>query len=485
MRAWQKYNLTNILVMLPAAALLYYLVRSAWLFVSLSISSIRFPFVLDYGEGPILDQVARLATFQNIYHPDPTFPPFTICNYTPLYPLLQVPFYWAFGPDYLYGRAISSLSIVATAVFIALTLHTITKDRLASISAGMLLLSIPYIVSWSPLCRVDSLALMFSWAGIFVTVRWPQSRKALVVSALALVAAIYTKQSYALAAPFGAVVWLIKNGEKAKAFKRTAIVVSLSLGLFLVLNLLTHGGFFFNIVTANINRFMWDLLEHNLANVWETLPYLVVLSAVFMLTAYRIDVRGYWLAAPYLLASAVTALTIAKIGSNVNYLFELSAGLSLMAGTVLAASGRRWWARGVLIALLAVQSAHLVGSVKEVSAKQAEMRNYLYRNSPYVLSEIKSTNGPVLADGLMGLLPLAGRQIYLQPFEFTQLSDAGVWDETPLVDAIKNKKFGLIAIVVSPEDLCKQRWTEAQLQAVETNYHPVKTFAGTTIFKPD
>jgi hypothetical protein len=39
--------------------------------------------------------------------------------------------------------------------------------------------------------------------------------------------------------------------------------------------------------------------------------------------------QAWWLATPYLLASAASAVTIGKDGSNVNYLFELSAAWSL------------------------------------------------------------------------------------------------------------------------------------------------------------
>ena len=50
---------------------------------------------------------------------------------------------------------------------------------------------------------------------------------------------------------------------------------------------------------------------------------------------------------------------------------------------------------------------------------------------------VRGANGPVLTDEYMGLVPLARRSLYFQPFEFKQLADAGVWDERLLVQAIE------------------------------------------------
>jgi hypothetical protein len=53
---------------------------------------ITFPYPLDHGEGPLLDQAMRLARFENIYRRDLTLPPYTLANYPPLFPLAQAPF---------------------------------------------------------------------------------------------------------------------------------------------------------------------------------------------------------------------------------------------------------------------------------------------------------------------------------------------------------------------------------------------------------
>ncbi len=127
---------------------------------------ILFPYPVDYGEGPLLDQTLCLANFRNIYRANLAIPPFTISNYPPLYPLLQVPFVWLFGPAYWYGRLISWLSMLVSAGSISLILCTFTRNRFVALLEGCMFLTIPCISYRVPLCRVDALALGLSLAGL-------------------------------------------------------------------------------------------------------------------------------------------------------------------------------------------------------------------------------------------------------------------------------------------------------------------------------
>src|SRR6266542_845833 len=99
------------------------------------LRTLGFPYPLDYGEGPILDQINRLAHFQPLYFTTraTNVPPYTIVNYPPLYHLVQVPFMWIFGPALWYGRIISLLGVLAGAVSIALIIQTLTKNWVAGI----------------------------------------------------------------------------------------------------------------------------------------------------------------------------------------------------------------------------------------------------------------------------------------------------------------------------------------------------------------
>ncbi|HEU5087041.1 MAG TPA: glycosyltransferase family 39 protein, partial [Roseiflexaceae bacterium] len=214
---------------------------------------VAFPYPLDYGEGPLLDQVMRLARFETIYRVSLDAPPFTVANYPPLFVLLQVPFAWLFGPAFWYGRALAAISMLVAAVSCGLLVFELTGRRAAGVVSTVLLLVSPYILHWSALNRVDSLALGLSCAGLAVLAHAHPSRRGRLVAATLLLAAVFTRQSYGLAAPLAAFVFVWREQGYAVALRFAGLIAVSGALLAGLLTLVTGGGFFFNIVTANVN----------------------------------------------------------------------------------------------------------------------------------------------------------------------------------------------------------------------------------------
>ncbi|HEY0739498.1 MAG TPA: ABC transporter permease subunit, partial [Herpetosiphonaceae bacterium] len=444
--------------------------------------AIGFPYPLDYGEGPLLDQALRLAHGENIYRSASGAPPWTIANYPPLYMLLQAPLTRIFGAAYWYGRLISWLSTIAAALFVGLIVRTLTGDRLAALVSGLVLLVIPYVSFWSALARIDALALALSLSGLYLVVRWPERHLVIAGGALLLTAAVYTRQSYGLAAPLAAFVWLLWERPRA-AWTLAAGIGGLSAILFALLQWLTQGGFWFNIVTANLNDYQWPLLRQYLLELIDLLPALVIGGAAFVLLAGWFRLRSWRVIAPYWIGAAVSALTIGKIGSNVNYLLELSAALSLAIGALLAWLRPRPLLQQGAMLVLALQIFVLVPGSRYHAFTTATL------DDPETLDQlmrvVQQTNGPVLADEAMGLLPLTGRRIDMQPFEMTQLARAGVWDQTPLLEAIAQHRYAAILIFRVPGiRLERERWTDEMLQQIERSYEPGDEIGLTTVYTP-
>jgi hypothetical protein len=237
-------------------------------------------------------------------------------------------------------------------------------------------------------------------------------------------------------------------------------------------------------VTANVNEFGMGRLEWNLRRLRDATYVLLLLGGIFLIFAPG-RVRGWALLVPYLIAAAFTSLTIGKIGSNVNYFLELCAALSLMAGALVAWSRERRWLRIVLLVLLAFQVGRLMQTtLRDYVGGLTARRNDL--NQLHQLEEVVETvDGPVLADEYMGMITLLRRSLYLQPFEVTQLAWAGVWDQTPLVESMRNRKFPLILIHFFPDyPVYKERWTAEMLSAIQRFYFPEKTLADTVVYRP-
>src|SRR5215204_5154458 len=165
---------------------------------------------------------------------------------------------------------------------------------------------------------------------------------------------------------------------------------------------------------------------------------------------------------------------------------ELSAALSLSTGMLLAGYGRRPGPRAALLVVLALQLVIMVQTSQAFyTGLQSDVisdRDGLAR----LESVVEGTDRPVLADEYSGLVPLDGQRIQLQPFEFSQLSREGKWDQRPLVEAIREEEFGAILIFKPPGAswLVRDRWTPQMLQAVEDGYEPAGKYAGTVVYRP-
>lgn len=483
----------------PARVLLVVLALSAYVFAAEGWRVLAFPYALDYGEAPLLDQTMRLAHGQSIYRADLQLAPFTIANYPPLYLLAQVPLAWLFGPAFWYGRLLSWLAMIGAALFAGLILRALTGDRLAALVGGLTLLALPYTRYWGPLYRVDALALCLSLAALWLTVRFfaapaggaeearPHADRrgrpalALVAVALLLVAAVYARQSYGLAAPLAAFVWLWMQRLRRQALALAGLVAGLGLGLFVLLNLATGGGFFFNIVTANVNEVKGELLRQYLGELGMFMPILVLITALFALLAAR--ERSWRLLLPYAVGAALSGLTIGKVGSNINYLLEFCAAMSLAAGAALAWLRRAPRIRHALMLALALQVFLLLPGLSYQLFSQFRLDSRA--DMALVGERIRAADGPVLADEDIGQLVLAGRPLLFQPFELTQLARVGKWNQAPLLEAIERQEYALILIFKFPGlPLDRDRWTDQMRAAIERRYAEVEQIGFTVVYRP-
>jgi len=517
--------------------------------------AVTYPYSLDYGEGPLLDQTLRMARFENIYKGSLDNPPYTISNYPPVFPLLQVPFAWIFGPALWYGRGIAILSVLLAGLFIGLTLHTLTHNWIGALVGGLLLVAFPYIQHWSMFNRIDELALALSWAAIYVVVRAvgplkPASlageagapaapRETLAqlarhtlafgpfwLAALLMVGAIYTRQTYAAAAPFAAFFWLIfgAQGSWKSRFTRAVllgmVVGGITLGLFLLLNLATQGGFYLNIVVTNVNKFIWDTVWHYGREIRDKMWPLYTLGGAFLILEGLVAIikliarlihhfrktpgrstpqqppvwraSAWALVLPYALVALAVSVTVGKDGSNVNYLLEISAAMCLAGGAALAwaLQWKRWYIRLplylVVIGMLAYQCTLLVSLTRKDYTAFIKERVTNLANVRAVAQIVKETPGIVLADEYMGLVALAGKPLYFQPFEYKQMADGKIWDEMNFLSDITHHKFDVILWYepASWKESIQARWTGAQRSVIIMSYTLDKKIGDVSVYRP-
>jgi hypothetical protein len=525
----KQLTLPNLALAICMFFLLYFQFKGVRMLFDQGREALNFDYTLDYGEGPLLDQAVRLSNGEGIYPPDISTPPYTITNYPPLFVLLQVPFVWAAGAALWYGRLISLLCTLLAALFTGLTIHALTRDRLAALAGGLLLLVFPYVLHWAPLNRIDNLALALLMAGLYVLARNPHSRQKHVLAAFLLAGAIFTRQSYALAGPLAAVVFLLCEPSRPAGhefdhrygLKRTAYFIlwlgGIGLVVFLILLLTSSGGFFFHIVTANVNPFFWDTVKRYAGDFKRYMPFLLAGAAGMFLWGLNepvhlvrrlrrksapasqvgkaprekanrsLDHSAWWLAAPFLVGATLSAITIGKDGSNVNYLLELCTALSLSAGVLIAWAGQE--STAFKMAMLVVLALQVNGILQWSQATYATYHTNRFNQLPqlFQLNQAiqRADEGDLLADEHMAMLVTNGHNLVFQPFEFKMLSEAGKWDQSAFITSIQQKEFPLILLYdPSTWDSQQARWTPEQLSAIYANYQRKGELAETILLEP-
>jgi hypothetical protein len=301
---------------------------------------------------------------------------------------------------------------------------------------------------------------------------------------LLFTASIYTRQSYIVAAPFAAFVWLLREQSRARAFLLAAITAAMSIIVFVILNLSTGGGFLLNIVLANVGPFDWSSAAVLLAQMIQYSPLLIVGAVLacrgFPIFGIKKGNRGWWLATPYLLGALIMALTIGKKGSNINYLYELAVALCLTAGLLIASQRAHLGRRAIVLLLLAVQVGIMVNWYPDNYGRVVILTSRLPQVSE-LAQIVQSAHDPVLADRDVDLVVLARGALYYDPFARKQLAEAGLWKPATLVDAILRKGFSVILLY---QNLREERWTSEMLNAIYSSYTIDRTLAGTDVYVP-
>lgn len=473
----------RILVALAFVALLVMQGRALLLFIQHAQIALEYPYNFNYGEGPLLDQAVRLSRGEGIYSLD--VPPFTVTNYPPLYMLVQAPLVSAMGPSFLYGRILSLASIALATLFLILTLRAITRSWLAGLAGGLLLPTLPYVLHWSVLVRIDSMALALSIMGLFCVAQFPRSRFAGVLAALLLAAAAFTRQTYLLAAPLAAFVWLWGSGNRYRALAFAVTFGSIVLGVFAVLLVWTQGGIWFHIITANVNALNPEILNTYANEIAQNFPVFLVGGALFVLGGLIGRQKSWWLVAPYTVGAVVVALTISKVGSDINYLYELCVAFCLTAGALVAWFRRVPVLRAALLVALAAQ-VYLAQNLSDSKYYMLVGEPVIHRAEADALYErVQAIETPVLADEYMGMLVLAGKPVLFQPFEMSQLADAGMWDASPFLAALEGGAYPTVLIYQPYRNpsLRFERWTADMRRILNDRFRPAGQTAETTIYE--
>lgn len=449
-------------------------------------SILAFPYGADYGEAPLAAQAKRITEGTPLYKMPLDTPPYIISNYPPIYPALLAGISWLTGAALLQtGRAISLAAALICTGVLGWIVWRLSGQCLAVIVAAGLFLGNPYVTLWGSLARVDMLALMFSLLALGGCLHWRNSWRGIWLISLCLVAAVYTRQTYLLAAPLACCVYLWSR-EKKHALGLALLFAGQALGIFALLNGITQGGFNTHIVQANLNTYEVGrtlLMMRQFLMIWPVVVgiafWLVLKTAARLLPGRPSGAFGdpfLLYALPiYTLLAFISSLTVGKVGSNVNYFLELVAALTIWAGLAVGRIGTAARRQEGVLTLLVGQALWVL-TVNWGLYRPAiqNLRDSLDRTHQlYQQVQAAVAQGPVLADDHLSLVLMTGQPIYYQPFEYGQLYQAGLWDPRPFAEELRQRKFPLILIA---GDTLEKRccWPPETIAAIREQYDIVQ-----------
>ena len=463
----------------------------AMAFLVHSFEIITYPWSVDYVEAPELNRAVRIAQGKDIYT-SWDVSPFIESNYTPLFSLFNSLLIDPMQPTYWQGRLLNLMLTFCTAGLIARIVFIHTSKIWQSVLGAMVYCSSHITWMWGSLLRVDTLAVFCNVLALclFLEPSWKKNKSKMTAIALLCLGAAFTRQT--MIASFVS-IFVVTMWKYRSLSVRLFITYLLggTLGL-LWLSIWSGGNAYTHLVTANINEFSWSNVLFFFGTMWDL--YHALIPAVVM---------GIWLVwrkSPivvlYALCALLVSFTVGKIGASLNYLMELWVAISILIamgighipslgyrglwitnaicltaligwqqslhipwyrspkpnGGFTAKSSQNWenamtWISQIPLAYLDPFGLHGAAlrsqSVRVFSSYRGDWErdamNNIERNLP-------SFPGHILSED-MNFTVTSGRDIWIQPFEFTQFSNQGLWSDEPLLDAIAQQEFSLLILL--------------------------------------
>ncbi len=100
-----------------------------------------------------------------------------------------------------------------------------------------------------------------------------------------------------------------------------------------------------------------------------------------------------------------------------------------------------------------------------------------------IVSELISSPEPVLSYDT-GWLIAAEKEIIIAPYQFSQLAKYGRWDDSSIVDMVKEKQFSLILMDAVDYEKTGERFTKRMMQAIKENYSIRRVIGNFYILEP-
>ncbi|TSC59720.1 MAG: hypothetical protein LiPW15_740 [Parcubacteria group bacterium LiPW_15] len=402
-----------------------------FVFLVASAEVLRTNAIFDYGEGVVLNLAKNLMD-KGTYFFDINHPPFIHGVYPPIFPLL-ISLAWHSAPPLLFGRLLSFVAALAS----AFVLYKLLRGKIAaepSAQLAIIFLTSWFMISFAPILRIDTLAVFLSLVGIYCFLNlgsrfW--------ISGPIFILAFYTKQT-AIIAPIAVLLCLAagQNWKKLGVFS-ASYLLPLAVSFFTI-NAATAGQFALHLFTYNNIALNWTHIWGGYAAFsLSCLP----LFALLVLNSGKKELSFFHI---YFFLSFLSLFSFAKPGASSNYFIEPLAALILLIGYLLSADQRSSVLGKSYLRTEIFFSAQLILSMLVFFNFLASPLSPPKPTQEMVIREINNAPpGEILSEEI-GYLVLAGKDVHLEPFQFSRLAKEGRWDDSPLIKDCEASKFSLV-----------------------------------------
>jgi hypothetical protein len=416
---------------------------------------------------------------------------FIASPYPPVHPWFLRWFDTWEGPHIFWaGRLISWIAWCVISILVVITVRTASKSWPAGIIAAILLISSEPAILWASRIKPDMLALMWTTSGLCLAT-WLYSRPNkqawwpwIFVSA-SFILALGSKQT-AVAAPLAVGLALLSSDivawwqtpqrgpwwriPRAATWTLSIAYAILLLLAWISLDIWSKGQFTYHVVTMHGNAFWLPSLMRKFVSLLQPYwPSMLLGIGLLWLARKQPSVQ---IIAWYLLVVPSTLFGAGKTGANHNHLLETLLALSLALGAILgwASQHKRLWPQLAILGCVALQ-LWLVRNPQEWYHNELKPIGTPERFVHF----IRNTEGEMLSDDV-GLLLMADKPLrYDDPTGMGPVALSGFWDDSGLIDDIRNHRFSAILL---PLDLNKsndyidpaRHWSPQVLAAIDQYY---------------
>jgi hypothetical protein len=382
------------------------------------------------------------------------------------------------GISFVSGRLITFLASIFIVCVIYEILKKDTSKKIAIMSALFFIAS-SYIYKNSPFMRVDMLGLLFSLLGLYFFI-CSDERRNIFYSIPFFVLALYTKQTF-IAAPLSVAIVLISKPKRLMVF--ILLIVILYTSIFLLLNFLTRGEFYRHNFLYNLNIFSLKQAIRHYIWVLQSHAIIVFFSVVYLILVFKDGKPNVY--SNYFLISSISALSVGKIGANMNYFFEMIASSCIITGLCLQRLREEIESERIYIYL--TETAIIVQLILWLHMPfltEPTPTNKDWQSFRGLSKIVAQTEGEIISEDA-GLLVLNDKRVVFQPFELTQLANQKIWDQAGFVRDIEDKHFALF--ILSFDVNCfvdEERLTPSMSEAIRNNYQIKQKIGEYYLYKP-